>query len=367
MALDLSNLKVMVVDDSVTNLRVAKNVLSDMVDVYTIPSATRMFELLEGIDPALILLDIKMPEITGTEAIKRLKSTEKHKDIPVIFLTANADVDSELEGLSLGAVDYITKPFEPLLLQKRVEIHLTMRAQQRTLEEQTKKLKDFNTNLWKMVEEETAKVGRLQNTLLKTVVELVESRDQTTGGHITRTMKWLEFLLDGMTDASVYSDEIDTWDKAIVIQSSALHDVGKISIKDDILKKPAKLTPEEFEIMKDHVVLGVEIIDKISGSLPESDAGFMRHARILAHAHHEKWDGTGYPLGLKGEEIPLQGRLMAISDVYDALISKRPYKDPFPPEKAVEIIIEGAETHFDPKLIEVFKAVSDNFLRYGKE
>jgi putative two-component system response regulator len=282
-------------------------------------------------------------------------------------LTANTDVESELEGLSLGAVDYITKPFEPLLLKKRVEIHLTLHIQKKILEEQRNRLKDFNTNLWQMVEEETAKVGRLQNTVLKTVVDLVESRDDTTGGHINRTMKWLEFLLEGMEAEKVYEDELSTWNKEMVVQSSALHDVGKISIKDEILKKPAKLDENEFEEMKKHVNYGVEIIDKIKQSLPENDASFMEHARILAHSHHEKWDGTGYPLRLKGTEIPLQGRLMAISDVYDALISKRPYKEPLSPEEAAKIIIDGSGTHFDPVLVDVFKSVSHKFSDFGKE
>ncbi|MDR2339953.1 MAG: response regulator [Deltaproteobacteria bacterium] len=377
----ISDLTVMVVDDSVTNLKVAKNVLSDMVPVFTVPSATKMFQLLEGIEPALILLDIKMPEMSGLEAIRRLKDDPKYRDIPVIFLTSNKDAASELEGLNLGAVDYITKPFEPLLLKKRVEIHLMLHAQKETLERQKEtlegqkkalekqksKLREFNQNLWRMVEEETERVGRLQRTVLKTVVELVESRDDTTGGHITRTMKWLQFLLDGMEETGVYSEDLRNWNKDIIIQSSALHDVGKVSIDDAILKKPAKLTKEEFEAMKLHVDHGVNIIDKISKSLPGADATLLKHARILAHSHHEKWDGTGYPRQLKGKEIPLQGRLMAISDVFDALISKRPYKEPFTPEEAVKIIIDGSGTHFDPALVEVFKSVKDKFLKYGSE
>jgi putative two-component system response regulator len=366
MSADLTGLNVMVVDDSLTNLKAAKNVLSEMVDVYTVNSAKRMFEIMESIDPALILLDINMPDMTGMEAIKKLKADPRHKSIPVIFVTSNRDSATELEGLSLGAVDYIMKPFEPLLLKKRVEIHLTLHVQKTMLEEQKARLRDFNNNLWKMVESETEKVGRLQSSLLKTVVDLVESRDDTTGGHINRTMKWLELLLEGMGEMGVYKAETEAWSLEMVVQSSALHDVGKISIADHILKKPAKLTPEEFEAMKLHVDYGVEILDKITSSLPESDRGFMNHARVLASAHHEKWDGTGYPKMLKGEEIPLQGRLMAISDVYDALISKRPYKDPLSPEEAVRIVTEGSGSHFDPKLIEVFRAVSPKFIKHTR-
>ncbi|MDR1487105.1 MAG: response regulator [Deltaproteobacteria bacterium] len=353
--------KIIVVDDAVTNLKCAKMSLADTAQVYTVISAQKMFDLLDSIVPHLILLDINMPGMDGLEALKILKENPKTADIPVIFLTSKTELDSELEGLSSGAVDYITKPFEPLLLQKRVAIHLMLHQQRLELEEQSKQLKNFNDNLQQMVREETEKVTRLHGAIFTTVVDLVESRDDITGGHISRTTKWYAYLLEDLTRTGVYKEEISAWDQNIVLQSSMLHDVGKIQISDAILKKPGKLTEEEFAEMKLHTVFGAAILDKISATLPQDDALFISHAKVMALTHHEKWDGSGYPYGLSGKDIPLEGRLMAITDVYDALISKRPYKEAFSHETAVEIIIGNSGAHFDPSLIEVFKRVYKKF------
>jgi putative two-component system response regulator len=300
-----------------------------------------------------------MPETNGLEAIKMLKSREDTRSIPVVFLTAKSDPDSEVEGLSLGAVDYVTKPFEPHLLRKRVEIHLTMELQRRMLEKQKLELQNFNANLMRMVEEKTGRVLELQGAILNTLADLVESRDNITGGHILRTQKWLEILLSALQDYGVYHEETADWDMRLVLQSSQLHDVGKIAIRDSILMKPGKLTAEEFEEMKRHAAFGAKIIEKIGTNTSERD--FLNHSRIFARTHHEKWDGSGYPDGLRGEEIPLQGRLMAIADVYDALISDRPYKKAFSREDASRVIIEGRGIHFDPVLTDIFGEVKDQF------
>ncbi|MDR1021255.1 MAG: response regulator, partial [Synergistaceae bacterium] len=290
--------RVMVVDDNITNLKFAKAALTDVYDVYTAPSAAKMFSVFDSIEnslPALILLDINMPDINGLEAITILKKREDTKSIPVIFLTALGDPDSEVEGLGLGAVDYVTKPFEPHLLRKRVEIHLTMESQRQTLERQKLELRDFNENLLRMVEEKTGRVLELQGAILNTLADLVECRDDITGGHILRTQKWLEILLTALQDCGVYHEETADWDMRLVLQSSQLHDVGKISIRDSILMKPGKLTPEEFEEMKLHSAFGAKIIEKIATNTSEKD--FLTHSRIFARTHHEKWDGTGYPDG----------------------------------------------------------------------
>jgi putative two-component system response regulator len=194
---------------------------------------------------------------------------------------------------------------------------------------------------------------------LNTLADLVENRDDITGGHVQRTQRWLDILAAALQDFGLYHEETSDWDMKLVSQSSQLHDVGKIAIRDSILKKPGKLTPEEFEEMKRHSALGARIIEKIEANTSESD--FLNHSKIFALTHHEKWDGSGYPDGLRGEEIPLQGRLMAIADVYDALISERPYKKAFSHEEASGIIIEGRGTHFDPVLIDVFQEVKDQF------
>ncbi|MDR3256036.1 MAG: response regulator [Synergistaceae bacterium] len=357
---------IMIVDDNIANLKVAKNALSDAYDVFTVPSAAKMFDLLERNKPKLILLDIDMPVMDGYEAIKILKNKPGMEDIPVIFLTAKSDAESEIEGLSLGAIDYISKPFMPQLLRKRVELHLTVDAQKHMLEAQAQRLeaqsaelRNFNDNLQKMVEEKTCKVLELQSAILKTVSNLVESRDDITGGHVERTQKCLRVLIEGLNELGLYREQIQDWDIDLMLQSSQLHDVGKIAIADMILNKPGRLTPEEFEEMKRHTTLGVKIIERIEAETTDSE--FLKYAKIFAGTHQEKWDGTGYPEGLAGEDIPLPGRLMAIADVYDALTSDRPYKKAFSHEDAVEIILNGRGTHFDPVLVDVFEQVSDEF------
>jgi putative two-component system response regulator len=357
---------VVIVDDNIANLKIAKSVLSDSFDVFTVPSAAKLFDLLDRNSPAMILLDIDMPETDGFAAIKILKDNPTTREIPVIFLTAKSDSESELEGLNLGAIDYIAKPFLPPLMRKRVEVHLTVESQKRkleeqarTLEDQQKRLLDFNENLLRMVEEKTGKVLELQDALLKTVADLVESRDGVTGGHVERTQHGLSVLVSALDDLGLYREQMEGWDIPLLLQSSQLHDVGKISISDRILNKPGKLTPEEFDEMKKHTAFGVKIIEKIETITSESD--FLKHAKIFAGTHHEKWNGTGYPCGVAGEDIPLQGRIMAIADVYDALVSERPYKKAFSHDEAVKIILESKGTHFDPVLTDVFEQSADWF------
>ena len=336
---------IVVVDDDITNLTVARNNLAGQYDILTAPSGKKLFLLLEKMTPDLILLDIEMPEMNGYEVIKKLKSAKETVHIPVIFLTAQIDPENEIKGLNLGAVDYITKPFSRELLIKRVSLHLLF-------EKQKKELMNYSLSLQGVVDKQTLKVFELQNTILQTVAELVERRDSVTGGHIERTQKYLGMLLGFLLEHGIYVEEISTWDINMLVMSSQLHDVGKISIKDDVLMKQGVLSAEEFEEMKRHTVLGVDIIRSIEGSTSENT--FLRHAEIFAGSHHEKWDGSGYPYGLKGNEIPLQGRLMAIVDVYDALTNDRPYKEAFTHEEATEIIKTGLGTHFDPLICDVF-------------
>ena len=350
---------IMLVDDNPTNLRLGMNVLDEKYDIATAPSAAKMFELLNSMTPDMILLDVDMPGMTGYDALILLKEKAETKDIPVIFVTARIDYSDEHQGLSLGAIDYITKPFQPRLLLKRIEVHLLIEDQKKTLEHQTKELQNFNDNLQKMVEMKTQNVLDLQNAILKTMAELVECRDDITGGHIERTQKGLKIILDELESSGTYLSETRGWDQKLLLQSCQLHDVGKISIDDNILKKPGKLTNEEFDLMKMHASFGEGIIEKIQTLTRESD--FLKYAKIFAANHHEKWDGTGYPRGLKELEIPLLGRIMAIVDVYDALISERPYKKAFSHEEAVNIINEGSGKQFDPALVEVFIRSSEQF------
>ncbi|MDR3322238.1 MAG: response regulator [Synergistaceae bacterium] len=349
---------ILLVDDNATNLTMGKEILKENYKVYPIPSAEIMFDLIENVMPDMILLDIEMPEMDGYEAIKKLKGNPAWAEIPVIFLTSKIDEGSELEGLSLGAIDYVAKPFSAPLLLKRIENHLFT-------ERQKKQLKEFNNNLEEMVNLKTAQVLNLQNAVLSTVADLVEFRDDVTGGHITRTQRYLKILLDEMLAGGIYAEERSDWEMDYLLPSAQLHDVGKIAISDLILNKPGKLTPEEFEIMKTHAAIGVRAIRKIEQNAEEHS--FLRHARLIAGGHHEKWDGSGYPAGLRGRDIPLEGRLMAIADVYDALVSTRPYKRPMSIDEANAVIEAGRGTHFDPVLTDVFSKTADKFAEAVKD
>ena len=351
--------KIIMVDDMKPNLTMGKDLLKTFYEVYLASSAVKLFEILENIIPDLILLDIQMPETDGYEVIKKLKADPNFADIPVIFLTSKDDYESEMEGFDLGAADYVRKPFSGPLLLKRIANQLLIVRQKKELLKNQAALRDYAENLEAKVYEKTTEVFDLQNSVIATVAELVEFRDKQTGGHIARTQKYLQILVDEMNDEEVYADEISNWDMDFFLPSAQLHDVGKIAITDLILNKPGKLTQEEFETMKTHVTVGVDAIEQIMAMTKEHV--FLNHALLIAGTHHEKWDGSGYPMGLKGKNIPLEGRLMAIADVYDALISERPYKKAFSGEEARKIIEDGAGSHFDPALVDVFRKVAHKF------
>jgi len=333
------------VDDDITNLNVARNNLAGKYNIVTVPSGEKLFFLLKNITPSLILLDIEMPVMNGYEVLRILKENKMTADIPVIFLTARLDPKSEIAGLDLGAVDYITKPFSQELLIKRIDLHLL-------LEKQRRELLTYSYSLESEVDKKTRTVLELQNAIIQIIAELVECRDSITGGHIERTQHYIRLLIDYLLEHNVYTDELSSWDIDLFVMSSQLHDVGKITIRDGILLKPGKLTEDEYEEMKFHTVSGADIIKRIEENTTESE--FLSYAAALADSHHEQWNGTGYPYGLKGDEIPLQGRLMALVDVYDALTNDRPYKNAFSHEEAVKIISESSGTHFDPMIADVF-------------
>jgi len=343
---------VFVVDDDITNLTVCRNTLSPIYNVFSFESGSLLLKRLEKQIPDMILLDIDMPEMSGYEVLRHIKGAQRIKDVPVIFLTSKIDADSELEGLAHGAVDYIFKPFSPPLLLKRIELHLLITSQRNDLI-------GFNEHLQELVDAKTKTVVKLQNAILTTMTKLVDCRDDTTGGHIDRTQRYMEVLLNEGIKGGYFDDEALSWGVDLIILSTQLHDVGKIAIKDNILLKPDKLTPEEFDEVKKHAQFGEDVIAEIQEGSAEHK--FLEYAKILAGTHHEKWDGSGYPRGLKGKEIPVLGRIMAIVDVYDALVSERPYKKGFPHEKAASIIIEGSGSHFDPRFVDLFLTVADRF------
>ena len=322
---------IFVVDDSDTNLSMAEAALEDQYRVMTMPSAAKMFLLLEKIMPDLILLDIEMPETDGFQALKRLKSRDAWAGIPVMFLTGRTDAAVEVLGFEMGAIDFVTKPFSAPVLLNRIKSHL---------------------DIDEIIRARTSQLHRLQNSIVSVLANMVENRDKGTGGHIERTSAYIKILIDQMRTRGVYADEIQNWDDEKIISSARMHDLGKISITDVIVNKPGKLTDDEYEVMKTHAREGERIIDEIIAQTGEGE--FLRNARLFAGCHHERWDGKGYPHGYKENEIPLQGRIMAIVDVYDVLVSERSYKKAFTDEEAVSMIMQNAGTHYDPKIAQVF-------------
>jgi len=348
--MDESNTCIFIVDDNIVNLNTGKAALQDKYTVITIPSGEKLFQALEKVKPNLILLDIEMPGMSGFDVIRKLKENPDTEEIPVIFLTAKSETQDELLGLSLGAVDYIIKPFSQPLMLKRVELHLL-------LQEQKNELRKYNNNLLEMVDERIGDINDLQNAIIIWAAEVIEFRDEETGHHVERVQKYLIVLLEEMKKNKSYADEIAGWDIDAFLKSALLHDVGKIKIRDGLLLKESRLTDEELANMQLHSLYGKTLIESLQAKVPNQT--FLEYAKMLAHRHHERWDGTGYPDGLKGEEIPLQARMMSITDVYDALISERPYKKPLSHEKAMEIISSGRGTQFDPDLTDLFVRLSD--------
>lgn len=331
---------VFIVDDSDTNLSVAEAVLEEHYNVWTMPSGKRMLALLERVRPGVILLDIDMPEMDGFDVLKALKEDSRYRDIPVIFLTAMLDAKVETMGFELGAVDFVSKPFSPPILLNRVKLHVDMGA---------------------VVRENAALIKSAHANIVFVLADIVENRSNgSTSNHVERTGRFITLLVKAMQERGVYPDELGGLDAAMMGEASLLHDIGKINVSDVILDKPGRLTADEFEIIKIHTVAGERIIDKVIERTGES--GFLRDAKLFAAYHHERWDGNGYPFGLSGTDIPIQGRLMAIADVYDALISKRPYKDPIPHAQAVDIIMSEKSRHFDPLIVDVFYDIRDQLL-----
>lgn len=339
------NKTIFVVDDNAVNLSIAKDSLKDHYRVRTLPSAAKLFDILNKITPDLILLDIEMPEIDGFEALKILKEKRETENIPVIFLTSLVDSNIEAKGFQMGVIDFINKPFSIPVLLNRIKTHLNI---DEIIRERTDQLHQKNQVLEK-----------LQNALVFVLADMVENRDKETGGHVERTTFYIKKLAEVMVANNVYKEELKNIDIDLLTSSARLHDIGKITISDTILNKTGKLTDEEFEIMKSHCVAGVQIIDSIISRTDNVE--FLHTARLIAESHHERWDGKGYPYGLAGEDIPIQGRMMAIVDVYDALISERPYKKAFSHEEAVNIIIDSAGTQFDPIIADAFYKSKDLF------
>ena len=347
---------VLVVDDTPDNVTLLSGLLKGSYRVRAAKSGEAALKLVHqpGAElPDIVLLDVMMPEMDGYEVCRRLKAEQATRDIPVIFLTALTAQDDETRGLALGAVDYITKPINPAILQARVATHLKVKAY-------ADLLKDRNHRLEDEVAARTREIAAVQDATILMMASLAETRDNETGNHIRRTQHYVKVLARSLQThprfAAVLTDRVIE----LLFKSAPLHDIGKVGIPDHILLKPGRFTPEEFAVMKRHPAIGRDAIVHAERQLG-LEVEFMQIAKEIAYGHQEKWDGSGYPEGARGDDIPVSARLMAVADVYDALISRRVYKEGMPHEAAVKIIVEGRGTHFDPDMVDAFVAVQDEF------
>ncbi|BBD07394.1 response regulator [Desulfovibrio ferrophilus] len=337
--------RILIVDDTPANIRLLADFLREDYQLSVATNGADALIRAQEDHPDLVLLDIMMPEMDGYEVLDRLKSSPLTAGIPVIFVTAMSEVQDEQKGLDLGAVDYIAKPFHPGLVKARVRNHLDLKRHRDHLED--------------IVQQRTYELAQTKKVTVECLAGLAETRDPETGGHIRRTQNYVRCLAQRLSEDSAYSDYLTSETVDMLYRSAPLHDVGKVGVPDGILLKPGKLTEEEFEVMKRHAIYGREALRAAEKRLGTSS--FLRFGAEIAYTHHECWDGSGYPQGLAGEDIPLSGRLMAVADVYDALISQRVYKSPFEHSKAVRIILEGMGSHFDPAFEGPFRELSETF------
>ncbi|MGE5271235.1 MAG: two-component system response regulator [Thiohalocapsa sp.] len=358
---------ILIVDDAPENLAVLAQALADTYRVKAARDGQGALQIAAGDPPPdLILLDIVMPGLDGFEVCRRLKGEAATAGIPVIFLTARTQIEDEERGFALGAVDYISKPVSPPVVRARVKTHLQLKASNDLLKNQ-------NQFLESEVDRRTHEVRAIQDVAVLAVASLAETRDNETGNHIRRTQFYVRSLAMHLRRHPRFRAELDDAAIDLLYKSAPLHDIGKVGIPDRILLKPGRLTLEEFEIMKTHTTLGLDSIMQAEQRLG-SPVGFLRYAKEIALSHQEKWDGSGYPEGRRGEEIPLSARLMAVADVYDALISRRVYKPPFSQEKSLTILSEGRGSHFDPDILDAFlghtgefKAIAERFADHDEE
>lgn len=354
---------ILLVDDNAENIYLLKIILGDkgyrLVTAENGQEALDCFDTSEGAAIDLVITDIMMPEIDGLELTRRIRNNPKTHPIPVMLLTANkVDHGDIAKGLELGADDFLAKPVNPVEIIARVRSLLRVKHLH-------DKLTDVNDHLTQLVEERTMELFSARDTALFGFAKLAEYRDPETGEHLERIRSYTRTLAEQLAKTGVYNDVITEDFIQQVVFSSPLHDIGKVGIRDSILLKPGKLTKEEFEIMKTHSTIGGDTLAAAERHSAGAD-GFLSMAKNIAYYHHERWDGKGYPSGLAGENIPLVARIMAVADVYDALVSKRVYKEAYPHEKAHDIIVEEWGKHFDPAVAEAFLATEEKFIAINK-
>ncbi|MCB5191828.1 two-component system response regulator [Methylobacillus arboreus] len=344
---------ILVIDDTPENLTVINALLREFYQVKVAVSGVDGLRVAQMEPrPDLILLDIMMPDIDGYEVCRQIKANPVTENIPVIFLTAKIHMEDEQRGFDVGAVDYIVKPISPPIVLARIQTHLFLKDQRRFLEYQ--------------VEQRTREIALTQDVTIFALASLAETRDNETGNHIRRTQHYVRLLAEKLRSHPKFSSMLTPPVIDMIYKSAPLHDLGKVGIPDHILLKPGPLTVEEYEVMKTHARLGANALIDAEKLIGRKN-NFLQCAREIAMWHHEHWDGSGYPDGLSGNKIPLAARLMAIADVYDALISERVYKQAIEHDLAVEIILSGRGTHFDPDMVDAFAAISDQFQQIAQQ
>jgi putative two-component system response regulator len=355
--------RILIVDDQPANAEILGEVLRPHYQRSVALNGEKALQIAHSDPPPdLILLDINMPGINGYEVCRRLKKDDWTKNIPVIFVTTLNEEDDETYGFEIGAVDYITKPIRPPVVLARIRTHLALKKALDSLSRQ-------NDLLEEKVAERTREVQLSRDVTIQSLAALAETRDNETGGHIRRTQNYMFTLAHNMADHPRFSHYLDEYTVRLIYKSAPLHDIGKVGVSDSILLKPGRLTEDEMEKMKQHTVFGKETIER--AEILYKQAGgispFLTVAKEIAYSHHERWDGTGYPRGAKGDEIPIPGRLMALADVYDALVSRRVYKPPFAHSKAVGLILKDKGIHFDPDVVDAFQSLQEEFRRIALE
>jgi putative two-component system response regulator len=351
---------ILVIDDTPDNIVLLQHIMQDRYRVKVANSGERGLEIAtNGTPPDLILLDVMMPGMDGYTVCSRLKSNSATRDVPIIFLTGQSDQADEKHGLELGAVDYITKPVNQAIVLARIDTHLRLKTA-------ADLLKDRNHSLEIEVARRTAELQAIQEVTILALASLAESRDNETGNHIRRTQAYVRLLARRLQSHPRFAGLLTDSVVDLMFKSAPLHDIGKVGIADHILLKPGKLTAEEFEAMKAHPTIGRDAIERAERALGMA-VDFLRFAKEMAYSHQEKWDGSGYPQGIGGEDIPVSARLMAVADVYDALISRRVYKSPMPHGEAVRIIADGRGKHFDPDMADAFCEISEDFREVSEQ
>ena len=361
--------RILIVDDQPDNLLVLEDFLCPDYAVTTFSEGQALIDFFNaGGGADLVLLDVVMPMPDGYTLCRWLKSTPLTRDVPVIFLTSLESVTDEAYALSLGAEDFIHKPLSLPVVSARVRTHLQLSRARKALQQQNKSLERLVMERTQQIQEQSNELVRrseqviaAQSATISAFCSLVEARDNETGNHIRRTQHYVLELCENLRTHPRFSAELTPENIQLIFKSAPLHDIGKVAIPDHILHKPGRLTPDEWVVMRKHAEYGAKAIANAQGSVGDGNASFLEYARQIALTHHERWDGSGYPQGLAGEDIPLAGRFMAVADVYDALISKRVYKAPFTHEEALELMAQERGKHFDPDILDCMLSIAARF------